>query len=118
MGYLAMGEIPDSWYEVLLLPLIFSVFGVVMWIGSRNAELKTGKPRPWKWAAAIPFLIALYTGWDPIARVRDFMYREAIEPLGKKMLMAHYAAFLVPVVALIALAVWHYMDVKRVASEY
>ena len=108
----AIGELPDTWYEVLLLPIFFAVIGAIIWIAGRNAELKA-QAKPWKWAAALPFLIALLAGWGPFIRLRDSFYEAAIHPFGKKMEMAHYAAFLLPVLCMAALAGWEFWDHKR-----
>jgi hypothetical protein len=116
MFVLAIGELPDSWYQVLLAPLFFVVVGAIIWVTGRNAQLKDNA-KPWKWFAALPLFLAMVYGWAPFWRVRDGFYRAAIEPFGKKMQMAHYAAFLVPFVCVAALAAWEFYDQKRDAQE-
>ena len=114
---LAFGELPDTWYEVLMLPVFFAVVGVVIWIAGRNAELKD-RAKPWKWFAALPFALAAYAGWDPFFRASfDTFYKAAIEPYGKKMQFAHVAAFWIPVFCILGLAVWEYIDRKRASEE-
>jgi len=114
---LAFGEIPDTWYEVLFLPMFFSLVGVAIWIAGRNAELKHGA-KPWKWFAVIPFVLAGYAGWDPFFRAAfDSFYRAAIEPYGKKMQVAHYAAFWFPILCVIILALWEFVDRRRAEVE-
>lgn len=111
--FLAFGELPDSWYEPLMLPVFFAVVGVIIWIAGRNAQLKD-QAKPWKWAAVIPFFLAAYAGWDPFFRATfDGFYKAAIEPFGKKMQIAHIAAFLVPVLCVAALAAWEFVDHRR-----
>jgi hypothetical protein len=57
--------------------------------------------------------LALIFGWSPFMRMRDFIYRLAIEPFGGKMKFAHYAAFMLPIVCVAALAGYEYWDRKR-----
>ena len=114
---LAFGELPDTWYELLLLPLFFTAVGIVIWIAGRNAELKE-HAKPWKWFAAIPLALAAYAGWDPFFRITfDNFYKAAIEPYGKKMQWAHIAAFWLPVLCVCLLGVWELVDRKRLSQE-
>jgi hypothetical protein len=116
MFYLASGDLPDSWYEVLLLPVFFSAVGAVIYVSGRNAEIRDAA-KPWKWWAALPFGLALLAGWRPFMSIRDSFYQAAIEPNGKKMLYAHYGSFLLPLIVMGGIAAWQYMDTRRRAAE-
>jgi hypothetical protein len=113
----ALAGMPDTWYEVLLMPLFFATIGIIIWLAGRNAELKDNA-KPWKWAAVLPFFLALSAGWGPFFSLRDSFYRAYLEPFGKKMEIAHYAAFLLPLLAIAALAGWEFWDHKRAREEY
>jgi len=96
--------------------MFFSVVGAIIYIAGRNAEIRDNA-KPWKWWGALPMALALMAGWRPFMSVRDGFYQAAIEPNGKKMLYAHYGAFLVPVLVIIGLVAWQIMDTKRRADE-
>lgn len=115
MLILALGDLPDAWYEVLLLPVFFAAIGVIVWVAGRNAELKD-QAKPWKWLAALPFALALITGVEPLLKIRDFFYAAAIRPFGEKMQIAHYAAFLVPLLCVVGLAAWEVIY-RKVSSH-
>jgi hypothetical protein len=108
----AVGELPSSWVSVAGLPIFLTLVAVAIWIAGRTAELKHGAG-PYKWAAALPLFIALVLGWSPFMRMRDFIYRLAIQPFGTKMSVAHYAAFMLPILCIAALVGFEYWDRKR-----
>jgi hypothetical protein len=112
----AVGELPNSWTSVAAFPILLTLIAVGVWIVGRTAELKHGA-KPWKWAAAFPMFLALILGWSPFMRMSDFIYRLAIEPYGTKMRMAHYMAFMLPVICVAALAGYEYWDRKRSLPE-
>jgi hypothetical protein len=111
--------LPNNWWEVLLLPGFFSVFGVIIWIAGHQNEVKAGRRSPWKWIALIPFGIALYTGlqwtWPMFAPgAHAAFYRTGIEPYGTKMRVAHYSAFFFPVLIIFALGIWMVIERKLI----
>lgn len=116
MFYFALGELPDSWLEVLFLPVFFAIVGTVIWIAGRKAEIRDNA-KPWKWAAAAPFFLAVCTGWGPFMRIRDTFYRAALEGYGKKMELAHYGALLLPLLCVAGLGAWEWFEQTRVRHE-
>lgn len=116
MLQLAVGELPDLWYGVLVAPALLATMGIAIWVSGRRAELKYSA-RPWKWLASLPFALSLFAALIPLVKVSDFFYRTALEPLGKKTEIAHYAAILLPLLGLLSLAVWELVDRKQGREE-
>jgi hypothetical protein len=85
------------------------MIAAAIWLSGRTAQLKQGVG-PWKWWAAVPMALALLLGWRPFDKLQDFLYRDAIEMLGSRMEMAHYAAFLFPTASIIGLALYEILE--------
>ena len=102
-------KLPDTWYEPLLVPVLFSMVGIGIFIAGKTTEMREMKPKPWKWSAGFPFLIAVYSGITSVNCVRDSFYRSAmLQFAAKKYMTSHVGAIVVPLLAIIALAIWQW----------
>lgn len=103
MLQLLADEFPKDMFEVFLWPLLltmvgFAIFYAGIWLEARHRRT------PWKWAALIPALIALFIGGGYWYRwVSDPIYADVVG-MGavKRMTFAHWFAFLVPLFGLAA----------------
>ena len=98
--------------DVLLWPVVMTVVGVAIWIIGRRLEEDDASPLI-KWACAPFLLFGLFKGFDRFTNVvgnstMAVMYRDVFG--GRKMLIAHYLAFFLPLIAIIALVAWYVMD--------
>lgn len=107
--------VPSSWYDPLLLPVLLTIVGAIVYLFGRNAEFKMQSK--WKWWALAPFLLGLWTGFGPASYLSDPVYRAAVDEYGKKMLFAHYGAFIVPFVGVLVAVGWHLLDRKLEARS-
>lgn len=97
-----------SLLDVLLWPVAASVAGALIWILGCRFEDDDGSPLV-KWLAVLPIAFGLIKGSGLMLKVigNSFdavFYRDAIG--GRKMLFAHYAAFVIPLLIAIGIAVW------------
>lgn len=102
-----------SLLDVLLWPVAAAIAGALIWILGSRYEEDDGSPMV-KWIAVLPVGFGLIKGFSLILRVLGnsvdaVIYRDAIG--GRKMLFAHYAAFVIPLLIAIGIAVW--FTVKR-----
>ncbi|MCB8933446.1 MAG: hypothetical protein M9921_00720 [Fimbriimonadaceae bacterium] len=97
-----------SLLDVLLWPVAAAILGALIWILGNRYEEDDGSPLV-KWIAVAPVGFALVKGFSLVLRVMGnsvdaVIYRDAIG--GRKMLFAHYAAFVIPLLVAIGIAAW------------
>lgn len=97
--------------DVVMWPIATVLAGLVIWFIGCRIEDDDGSAII-KWFAGVPLLVGLVLGFGKISKVlgsspEAMIYRDAIG--GRKMLFAHIGAFALPVMAVIALAVWYFM---------
>ena len=99
--------------QVILLPGIFFAIGVIIWIVAFMRE-RDGGNRKIKWFAYIPLLISMLMAYEPFFRTfGDQAYVEDVLLDSRRLIyMGIYPAFLLPVVAAVAFAIWHVYDRK------
>lgn len=107
---------PSSWYEPMLMPVIFTFFGAVVFVGGRLLETQQNKDVKGKWFGVALLLLALVLGFARVWHLRNLIYAEILKDWGKKFLFSHWLAFLFPLLACIAIFGWYYWDKRR--SEF
>ena len=100
-----------DWYEPLIMPGIFTIFGVFIWWLAMLGEMK-GKPAPWKWLGVVFFLLAMWFGFGYMVRMFDPVYYASLPSHIKRFTVPHYLAFFLPLLALIGCFVWQYASKK------
>lgn len=108
-------QVPEKWHEVLILPVLFTIFALLIWFPGRSAQFKHGVT--WKWWALGPLLIALYSGSQYFMYMRDAVYAEMVSVYGRKLTYAHYMSFVFPVLVLVGLLVWNKFDKRLIAQD-
>ncbi|MEA2552998.1 MAG: hypothetical protein QOJ65_1174 [Fimbriimonadaceae bacterium] len=93
-----------DWYEPIVMPGILTFFGVLVWWMAMMADRK-GKPAPWKWIGLILIALAIGFGYGPFADYQDYTYRMGLPP-NRRVVVVHYGALVLPVVALIGCVGW------------
>ncbi|MBI1333966.1 MAG: hypothetical protein GC165_13925 [Armatimonadetes bacterium] len=95
---------PQGMMEILIVPLIFSFFGVMMFIGAYRYEANYDKEAKWwKWCFA-PLGIAILLGIQRVSFLRSFAYVETV--LSRKALWSHYAALIIPILCTVGVALY------------
>lgn len=103
---------PDTMIDVLMWPVMLTlaawlVFYFGWWIENRFTKA------PWKWLALLPIGYALYTGGALALRYQDPFYQSMLVAGGqKKMMAAHYGAFLIPLLGLVGIILFHFFNHK------
>lgn len=111
---------PESWVDVFLLPGILVFLGAIIWIGSWLGDQDKPKANPWRWIAVIPLLFALVIGiqnlWAMHNPETGRFYLETMRAgtrLSRRLLVAHYLTFILPLVSLIVIIIWNKVDRDR-----
>lgn len=101
---------PTSMWDLLIMPLLFTFFGVAARIGAAQYQRNFGKRTKHAWYVYPPLAIALTYGlhwiyqlWLPNELSR-MVYLNA--GLTGRVRYAHYVAFLLPLIALIGVLVY------------
>lgn len=114
-------DVSTDWLEVVLLPCIALFFGLVIYfVGEFNVG-EAGKPKPWRWVGvAILFLGALLGFRYFLAMVSGSIegvaYRGLIQGYGRKLMLAHWFAFLGPFVSFLAAFLISKLHGKRLSQ--
>ena len=103
---------PNSFTEPLILPVLFTIFGALTFVAGKVGETRDMKPKPWKWAGFALIGIGLFSGGGTANCMRDKFYSSAMEQFGKKMLIGHWGALLIPLFTMIGLAVWQFRSAR------
>lgn len=102
MILLADDIFPTGMSDVLQVPGGATILALIIFFIGWRLE-KGGRKAPWKWIALLPIGYGLYVGWFSYLWpwVSDPIYsQEAGRGMAKRMLAAHWGAFLIPLLAL------------------
>ena len=106
------GMAPESMMDVLLLPLLLTFFGIAARIGAVSYMRTYGKRPNHFLLTYIPLGLAMLIGlswmyklYQPDALSREF-YAQSLLGVKGRVQKAHYAAFLIPLVATIGIALY------------
>ncbi len=87
---------PPSWIDILLLPLLLTLFAGILLGFALNSENATGKTgTSWYIGLALGAL-AFVDGVSVAWQMRDAFYRASLYGSGMKVVLAHYAAPILP----------------------
>lgn len=110
-----LSEAPDSWTSVIMLPGIFVFFGfIVLILGyKRRMEHET---KTWTIVSGVLFLLAAILAWPYFSSYagsspENLVYRDAAH--GRRMMMAHYLCFILPVLGLLSMVVGEFIYRRR-----
>lgn len=111
---------PSSWVEVVILPALAVFFGVLLYGLALRLEA-TGERVRWKWLPLGVLFVGVLAGFAPFwayvgPSVESEIYRGSIP--GRKMLAAHWAAFLGPLLCLVAILVYELWWRRRPDPEH
>jgi hypothetical protein len=98
MGFFtAESAAPESVLDVLIGSWIFMFFGVMVFIGAMRSEETYGKPAKWWPLCFILIGIGIIMGLQKVISIRDTAYAATV--FSRKITIAHYLAFFVPVLS-------------------
>ena len=101
---------PDDFLSVLGWPVLLAVIGCVIFYVAWRVENRLGKA-PWKWAAFVPAVIALFIGLMNVIHYSDPFFAADVGT-GKKMMIAYWTSFVFPLLALIGLVLFQFFKHK------
>ncbi|HTQ10374.1 MAG TPA: hypothetical protein VMI31_09910 [Fimbriimonadaceae bacterium] len=111
LNLLAQDNIPDGISDVVILPFGLTLIGLVIYFAGWRLGKRMPMIAPWKWFGVAPLACALWIGWfghlsrwlgSPVYQVLVATGRE------KKMMAAHWAAFVIPLLGLVAVILLHF----------
>ena len=114
-------SVPQSWLDIALLPGLAIFFGGLIYgLGIRTELL--GGSAPWKWAALLVLAFGAWVGLGPFllfvgGGFESEAYRGMMEIRGRKMLVAHWAGFLGPVVCILGMIGYEFRRRIRAIQE-
>jgi hypothetical protein len=97
---------PQNMSDILVGPLLFAFFGIMMFIASVRYEMSYDKTATWwKWCMA-PLGIAILLGIQRVSFLNSFAYLQTV--LTKKLHWSHWLSLIIPIlcVASIILYKW------------
>ena len=102
---------PTGVMDVVLWPVVAAIIGAVIWILGCRLEEDDGSSKI-KWIAVLPMGFALIKGLGMMLKVVGgsvdaVLYRDVIG--GRKMLLAHYGSFVIPLLIAGALVAYYLM---------
>ncbi len=109
-----------NWYDPLIMPGIFTVFGLLVWWMGSMAEQK-GKPGSWKWVGVVLLVIGAGFGYTHFQQQtgsspEDVLYRASL-PINRRFAGANYLAFFLPLVGILVCVAWHFLAGNVVPDE-
>lgn len=110
-------RMPEAFYEPMVVPLILSLIAFSLFSFFRYRENRKSGPPMAKWLALLPAMVAMVIGYGSFSLIRDKFYYESIKFRGDKMIWAHYVAFILPIVIIVAAVAWFLLD-KYAPEEY
>ena len=114
MLYLFAQDVPPEnlgFLDVLVWPVGLTLVGWFIFYYGWWVENRLTKA-PWKWVAVVPVLYAIYMGCDYVGKYNNPLYNSLVAPGGKKMMIAHYGALIVPAAGLIGIILFHFYNHK------
>ncbi|KXK14227.1 MAG: hypothetical protein QY327_00480 [Fimbriimonadaceae bacterium] len=92
---------PASWVDVLLLPGLACLFGLLAFVLGLRTQLQGGKPY-WKYVGLLILILGAYAGFGPFYNVvggsfEAIAYKDLLRGRGQKIMIAHWAGFWLPV---------------------
>jgi hypothetical protein len=113
LNLLADESLPEGMSDILILPLMLTLIGFLLFYAGAYVEAKRGKA-VWKWIGVLPIAVSLVIGFQYLYRwLSDSVYAEAVSTgAAKKMVAAHWGAFIIPLIGLGAVALVHFYGDK------
>lgn len=118
LGFSLLAAAEDKKFEalelglLLFLPLILSV--VLLKI--INGRIKKGGSPMLRWASLIPLLVGCYRSFTPFMKILDDNYVD-YNMVSERSEMLHYAAFIVPCVAVLGMIAYFFYAMHRERME-
>jgi hypothetical protein len=101
-------NIPQSFAEVLIVPVILTFAGIFIYALGWNQE-RQGKRAPWKWAGMLPLLLGVWLGLRDYQFVQSTFVKLALKGQ-KKVYYAHYVSLFLPLLTAVGLVAWNFVD--------
>lgn len=112
IDFLLATDLPgiDDYWRPVALPSVLTLLGAILfWVlKSRRAK---GLSAPTKWLGVAPMVVGAILGLGPFNNIRDPFYNSSVRILGDKTVWGHYGAFVIPVLGIVTLGLWHLLDI-------
>lgn len=100
-----------TYMDVIVWPIATTLLGGVIFYFGWYVENRLTKA-PWKWLAFVPLAYGLYIGYGYMTAYMNPFYQAAMPGGGKKMMVAHYGAFILPLLGVIGVILFHFFNHK------
>lgn len=105
---------PESALEIMMVPLLFLVFGVLAYSASNRYLENEGKRPKWMPVVYVAFGLALLFGFQKYMFTREILYANTLTT--GKVRYAHYLGFLLPLLTSIGIGIREFFR-KRANAE-
>jgi hypothetical protein len=105
---------PESALEIMMIPLLFLVFGVIAYSASNRYLESEGKRPKWMPVIYVAFGFALLFGLQRLMFTRDLLYANTL--VTGKIRYAHYIAFGLPFLTAVGIGIREFIR-KRAQAE-
>jgi hypothetical protein len=97
--------------DILISPLLFAFFGVMMFIGAIRYEQSYDKVATWwKWSFA-PIAVAVLLGLQRVAFLTSFAYINTV--ITRKLLWSHWVSLFLPILCVASIILYRWMKTKN-----
>ena len=103
----------ESATDLLLLPVLLTFFGALVYGLTLNSGLAKGRLPGSRWVGVGIVVLALLAGFPDTWKMTDAFTRDATFTLGKKVYFGHYLAGLIPLVSLLACLAFEFSARRR-----
>lgn len=110
---LAQDAPPDdlSILTIMVWPVAMTLLGGLIFYFGWWYENRMSKA-PWKWIAFAPLAYGLLVGWGYMSNIMNPWYQAAIPGISRKLVAAHYGAFILPALGVIGVLLFHFFNHK------
>ena len=108
---------PDKLTDIILLPVLFTILGIVVWFLGWGAKQNLGRFPMWHWAAFVLWGLGLIVGGRFLWNVLEMFNPNAIfyvkTIFNNRIYYAHIGAPIIPLLPVIILGGWQWWDARQ-----
>lgn len=106
-------SLPPTWFDPMILPGILTFFGAVIFVFGRLNEVQQNKDGFFKWVGVLLLGLALFLGFEKVVWLRDPLYSGLASEVGRRLVLAHWAAMAVPLLTLGGCLAWYMLERRK-----
>jgi hypothetical protein len=102
---------PQNISDILIGPMLFAFFGVMMFIAAIRYEMSYDKKATWwKWCFA-PIAIAILLGLQRVAFLQSFAYVQTV--ITRKLLYSHWISLFIPILCVASIYLYKWQQERN-----